>query len=65
MRYIPSTEEQREEMLKEIGVSSFEELVSGIHEKVLPKGKLEIPEAISETELEDAILQISRKSVQS
>jgi glycine dehydrogenase subunit 1 len=62
MRYIPSTEEQREEMLKEIGVSSFEELVSGIHEKILPKGKLDIPEAISEAELADHVLRISRKN---
>ncbi len=62
MRYIPSTEEQREEMLKEIGVSSFEELVSGIHEKILPKGKLKIPEAIPEAELADHVLKISRKN---
>ena len=62
MRYIPSTEEQREEMLKEIGVSSFEELVSGIHEKVLPKGKLKIPEAIPEEELTESVLKIARKN---
>ena len=62
MRYIPSTEEQREEMLKEIGVSSFEELVSGIHEKIMPKGKLKIPEAIPEAELADHVLRISRKN---
>ncbi len=62
MRYIPSTEEQKQEMLKQIGVSSFNELVKGIPEKVKPKGKLKIPDAISEAELADSILQIARKN---
>lgn len=62
MRYIPNTEEQKEEMLKQIGVSSFEELVRDVHEKILPKGKLKIPEAVPEAELADLILNISRKN---
>ncbi len=62
MRYIPNTEEQKQEMLKQIGVSSFKELLKDIPEKIMPKGKLKIPEAIPETELTDLILQISRKN---
>lgn len=62
MRYIPNTEEQKQEMLKQIGVSSFEELVRDVHEKILPKGKLKIPEAVPEAELADLILNISRKN---
>ncbi len=62
MRYIPSTEEQKQEMLKQIGVSSFNELVKVIPEKIKPKGKLKIPDAISEAELADSILQIARKN---
>jgi glycine dehydrogenase subunit 1 len=62
MRYIPSTEEQKQEMLKQIGVSSFKELLKDIPEKIMPKGKLKIPEAIPEAELTDLILQISRKN---
>ncbi|MCK4419939.1 hypothetical protein KAV79_09040, partial [Candidatus Aerophobetes bacterium] len=30
MRYIPNTEEQKREMLKEIGVSSFEDLIESV-----------------------------------
>ena len=62
MRYIPSTEEQQQEMLKQIGVSSFEELVEGIPEKIRPKGKLQIPEAVSEEELTESVLKIARKN---
>jgi hypothetical protein len=30
MRYIPNTEEQKKEMLKDIGVSSFEDLIESV-----------------------------------
>ncbi|MDD4765523.1 MAG: aminomethyl-transferring glycine dehydrogenase, partial [Atribacterota bacterium] len=62
MRYIPSTKEQQVEMLKEIGVSSFEELLESIPEKVKLKRKLNIPPALSEQELEDKIVKIAQKN---
>ncbi len=62
MRYIPSTKEQQVEMLKEIGVSSFEELLKSIPEKVKLKRKLNIPPALSEQELEDKIVKIAQKN---
>ena len=62
MRYIPSTEEQKKEMLKEIGVSSFEDLIGSVPQEVRFEGRLNIPEAISETELEEKIYQIAKKN---
>ncbi|HNR65185.1 MAG TPA: aminomethyl-transferring glycine dehydrogenase subunit GcvPA [Atribacterota bacterium] len=62
MRYIPSTEEQQREMLKEIGVSSFEELIASIPEKVRLKRKLNLPPALSEHELEEKIVHIAQKN---
>lgn len=62
MRYIPSTEEQKKEMLKEIGVSSFEDLIEAIPAGFRFKGRLNVPEAISEAELEEKIYQIAKKN---
>ena len=62
MRYIPTTEEQKKEMLKEIGVSSFEDLIEKIPQSLRLKEKLSIPEAVSESELEDNIYRISKKN---
>ncbi|MCJ7814047.1 MAG: aminomethyl-transferring glycine dehydrogenase subunit GcvPA [Candidatus Atribacteria bacterium] len=62
MRYIPATEEQKKEMLKEIGVSSFEDLIENIPQSLRLKEKLNIPEAMSESELEDNIFHIAKKN---
>jgi len=62
MRYIPTTEEQKKEMLEGIGVSSFEDLIGGIPTDVRFKGKLNVPEAISESELEERIYRISKRN---
>jgi glycine dehydrogenase subunit 1 len=62
MRYIPTTEEQKKEMLKEIGVSSFEELIKVIPQSIRLKERLNIPEAMSESELEDKICHIANKN---
>jgi glycine dehydrogenase subunit 1 len=62
MRYIPSTEEQQREMLTEIGVSSFEELIASIPEKVRLKRKLNLPPPFAENELEEKIIQIAQKN---
>ena len=63
MRYIPSTSEQQKEMLNEIGVSSFEELLTSIPENVRLKEKLNIPPALPENELEENIVRIAQKNV--
>ena len=62
MRYIPTTEEQKKEMLKEIGVSSFEDLIKSVPQSLRLKEKLSIPEAMSESELEDKIYRIAKNN---
>jgi len=62
MRYIPITEEQKKEMLKEIGASSFEDLIESVPQNLRLKDKLNIPEAMSESELEDNIFHIAKKN---
>jgi glycine dehydrogenase subunit 1 len=62
MRYIPTTEEQKKGMLEGIGVSSFEDLIECIPAGVRFKGKLNVPEAISESELEEKIYRISKRN---
>jgi len=62
MRYIPTTEEQKMEMLKIIGVSSFETLIENVPQNLRLKDKLNIPKAMSESELEDNIFHIAKKN---
>lgn len=51
MSYLPHTERELQEMLSEIGVSSFEELLEPIPEEVRTQETLEVPQALSEQEL--------------
>ena len=62
MRYIPNTEEQKREMLKEIGVSSFKELIKSIPQDIKLKRKLKIPHELSESDLEEHIYHIAKKN---
>ncbi len=48
--YLPLTDEDRREMLKEIGVDSIEDLFSDIPEEVRLKRALDLPPAMSELE---------------
>lgn len=48
--YLPLTEEHRQEMLRDIGVKSVEELFSDIPAEVRLKGTLNLPPPLSETE---------------
>ncbi len=50
MAYIPVTDGEREEMLRAIGVRSFDELISHIPEKYRIKAPLNLPAGISELE---------------
>ncbi|MFP4662519.1 MAG: aminomethyl-transferring glycine dehydrogenase subunit GcvPA [Halanaerobiales bacterium] len=51
MSYISNTPQEKEEMLKTIGVNSIEELFSAVPEDVLFEGELNIPDGLSELEL--------------
>ncbi len=62
MRYIPNTKADKEEMLKEIGVSSFNDLLKDIPEEVMLKKTLDIP-TLSEEELTEKIFKISKKNL--
>ncbi len=49
--YIPNTREIREQMLREIGVASIDELFADIPPKIRLKRKLKLPPAMSELEV--------------
>ncbi len=51
MVYIPSTDTDRQEMLKAIGVASFEELLKAIPSEIRMKGEINIPQKLSEFEV--------------
>ena len=51
MRYIPNSPQEREDMLRDIGLSSIEELFKGIPEGLRKKELLDLPSAVSEPEL--------------
>jgi len=61
MSYIPHTQEEVEEMLKIIGVSSIEELFVDIGEELRPKS-FNLPEGKSEFEVKEDIKKISQKN---
>ena len=50
-RYIPNTDKQREDMLKEIGYTSIEELFGDIPESVRLTGELAIDGPMAEADL--------------
>lgn len=51
MRYIPLTNDEKQEMLKTIGVETVEELFEDIPQEMILDGDLDLPEALSEAEL--------------
>ncbi len=57
--YIPVTEKEQEEMLKEIGVSSMDELFAHIPDEVKLSGELQIPSGMTELEVRRKIECIS------
>ena len=59
MPFIPTTEKNRRDMLKTIGVSSFDELLKGIPEEVRFKGDLGLPPPMSEFEVEKLLKAIA------
>jgi len=51
MQYVGNTPAEQQEMLEAIGVSTFEELLEAIPEKLRVKGLLDLPEPVSEIEM--------------
>lgn len=62
MRFIPNTESIRREMLEEIGVSSFGELIAAIPEGVRFRGELDLPGPLSEAELREQVGGLARRN---
>ena len=60
--YVPNTLEERQEMLKEIGYSSIEDLFAHIPDEVKIKGGLNIPEGKSELEVRREMENIASKN---
>ena len=49
--YVPNTPEERQQMLKEIGLSSFDDLYRNVPDEVILKDPLAIPAGMSEMEV--------------
>ena len=62
MGFVPNTEDDKKKMLEEIGVSSFDELISDIPEKIRLKDELKLPEPLSEFEVLKELQKISEKN---
>ena len=63
MAFLTNSDQDIKEMLSEIGVTNFNELISNIPDELRFKGKLEIPDAISEAEVAGLIDAIASKNV--
>lgn len=62
-RYLPTTEQDKKEMLAVIGVESIDDLFADIPEQVRFKGLYNIKEAVSEPELLKEFKQLADKNV--
>ena len=62
-RYIPNTEAQQKDMLKTIGVDSFEGLFGSVHEDVRLGRVLDVPGAMSEMEIAKHMQSLSASNV--
>jgi len=62
VRFVPNGQEEKKEMLAEIGVAKAEELFSDIPKKSLIVGELKIPRALSEKDLRKEIEGIAAKN---
>lgn len=61
--YLPSTKEQREEMLKVIGLDSMSEFYSGVPAELAIKDGLKIPKGKSELEVKKTMSDIADKNI--
>ncbi len=61
--YIPSTQEQRQEMLRQVGVESYRELYKDVPAQMyLEDGALNIPEGLSELEVSRKVTAMAEKN---
>lgn len=61
MHYHPVTEQDKKEMLKEIGAGSLEDLLRGIPKEIM-RPSIKIPEALSEAEIQNLFQQLGCKN---
>ena len=61
--YVPSTEEQRREMLKAIGLSEYRELYRDVPENMILNRPLDLPEGKSEMEVRNALSKLAAENV--
>ena len=61
--YVPSTLQERQEMLESIGLSSIDQLFSHIPDELKLKGELNLPSGMSELEVSSAMKIIAAKNV--
>ncbi|TCP31162.1 glycine dehydrogenase (decarboxylating) alpha subunit [Scopulibacillus darangshiensis] len=62
-RYLPTTDQDRREMLDVIGVNSVKQLFADVPEKIRYKGELNIEKALSETELLRFMSELAERNV--
>ena len=62
MAFLTNSDQDIEEMLSKIGVESFNELISNIPDELRFRGKLDIPEAMSEVEVTHLINTLAAKN---
>ena len=60
--YVPSTEEQRREMLKAIGLTDYRELYRDVPENMILNRPLDLPEGRSEMEVRAAMAELAAKN---
>ena len=60
--YVPSTEEQRREMLKAIGLNDYRELYRDVPENMILNRPLDLPEGKSEMEVRNALAEMAAKN---
>lgn len=61
--YVPSTLQERQEMLESIGLSNIDQLFSHIPDELKLKGELNLPSGMSELEVSSAMKKIAAKNV--
>lgn len=62
-KYVPNTEAEQREMLKEIGFSSFDDLFQQVPEEVKLKRELNIPKGKSELEVQKEMKKIAEENI--
>ena len=62
MRYIPTTEQDRKDMLKSIGLQSMEGLFDDVPDRVRLQGELNLPSAQTEYELFKSLKSLAEKN---